>query len=140
MEWTEEQQEAINQIVKERLSREKAKYSELELAFKELESQHKDVSDKFTQAQKDIEELPQLKRKLVIGEVLKETGLPEYLADRLIGNTREELVADASKLAENLGTTQPVKGISKTPQGNGEVPKKGMDLVINKMKNTEMKR
>lgn len=140
MEWNEEQQEAINQIVKERLSREKAKFSELELAFKELESQHKEVCDKFAQAQKDIEELPQLRRKLVIEEVIKETSLPAYLADRLVGETREELLQDAQKLSESLGTLQPIKGISKTPQGNGEIPKKGMQLIIDKMQNTDYKR
>lgn len=118
-------QEQLESVLKERLERERAKYAKFEeykAAAQELETykgkhfedQIKDLQGKLTQAQDAAKghqtalEEANARAKAAEGKYLRsavalEKHLPAELADRLRGETREELISDAEALAKLVG-------------------------------------
>ncbi|MDY6064949.1 MAG: hypothetical protein SPI59_01320 [Finegoldia sp.] len=113
-------QEELDQIIKERLSRERAKYSDyedlkktkadLEEQINNLNALLEDSKTKATSYDKDIEGLKKKisdyeteKTKLNIG--LK-NGVPYELISRLKGTNEEEITADARSLSKILKKSQ----------------------------------
>jgi len=96
-------QDELNAKISARLDREKTKYAELQQQFDDLQAKIQDA------------ELDSLKKK-----ILASKELPEDLAARLNGNTEEELVADAEKLAAIVNAKKSV-GRNTNPADNGPV-------------------
>jgi len=67
------------------------------------DSQRTDTEKVTARAEKAEKELGELKPRLLRMEVAYETGLPKELAHRLVGNTKEELEADAKELMKLSG-------------------------------------
>lgn len=111
----------------------------------EQADEKKDSSDSDDDALKKIEELQaavaalqeanakQAEEKLAAEakDVAKSHGIPEGMADRLKGKTREELEADAKSLAQVLGTraTDPTQGQG----GNGGARRSLGDVITAKI-------
>jgi len=77
-----------------------------------LDKQQKDEEKKLKDEGKYKEllesrdkELNDLRVKALRLEVASEKKIPSFFADRLVGSTKEELIADAERLSANLGTT-----------------------------------
>lgn len=113
----------VDRIVKERLEREKAKAQEREQkAREEAERKAAEEQGKFKelyeQAQARIEQEEKARKalelKMLRQQVAKQVGIPDALADRLVGETQEELEADAKQLLETLPKADP-----KAPSLNG---------------------
>ncbi|MDN5725166.1 MAG: DUF4355 domain-containing protein [Propionibacteriales bacterium] len=96
----------LDRIVEARLARERAKYTGFDdykskaEQFDELQEANKTELEKATaRAEKAETELNETRSLQVRTEVASAKGLPAELAGRLAGNTREELEADADKIA-----------------------------------------
>jgi len=95
-------------------------------AFEKAEAERKQAemteSERAAAKIKEYEnELAQLKRRELLRKVADEAGLPSALAERLQGNTEEELKADAAKLLELVPKPDPKKpNLSPTNPGNAE--------------------
>lgn len=87
----------------------KAKLEEFERAqMTDQEKQAADLKKALDRVAELESEIATGKRQKMVAEVLKDANLPAEMADRLCGDTVEELTADAQKLAE-------VMGFDKTP-------------------------
>lgn len=137
-------QEQLESVLKERLEREKAKYARFEeykaaaqeleaLKGKHYEDQIKDLQGKLADAQEAAKghqtalEEANARAKTAEGKLLRSTvalekHLPPELADRLKGETREELLSDAESLAKLMGA-------GPAPMAMGE-PRPGKDQVL----------
>lgn len=102
MTFSPEQQEEVNRIIGERLAREKTKYQELEATLDQLKKESKELKTKNEELEAQVTELPDLKRGVLVAEVIQELGLPTRFASRIKGDTREEVVADATSLKADL--------------------------------------
>lgn len=103
----------LDRIVESRLQRERAKYAGFDdlkakaTKFDELEQANKTELEKATsRADKAEKELAQARAAQLRTEVAIAKQLPAELAQRLSGTTREELEADADKLAGLLAPKQ----------------------------------
>ena len=103
-------QEELNRIISERVARERAKtadYADLKAKaakFDEIDAQSKSAVEKATERAAAIErERDQAQARLNRLEVALEKGLSPSQAKRLVGDTREELEADADELLKDLG-------------------------------------
>ena len=96
-------QDELNAKISARLEREKTKYADLQQQFDDLQAKIRDA------------EFESLKKK-----ILASKELPEELAARLKGETEEELVADAEKLASIINAKKSV-GRNTNPADNGSV-------------------
>ena len=97
-------QEDVDRFIQERLAREKARYSD----YDEIKAENADLKAK---AEKNGREtLSALKI-----DVAKAFKLPEKMASRLAGTSKEELEADAKKLLEEIGPKEPVGGGGNPP-------------------------
>lgn len=103
-------QDELNRIVAERVARERGKYADYNdlkakaAKFDEIDAQSKSEVEKATEKAAAIErERDQAQARLDRLEVALEKGLSPSQAKRLVGNTREELVADADELLKDLG-------------------------------------
>ena len=131
-------QEEFDAAIKERLSREKAKYSDydqLKSRVEELEKENgglKSTIEATNQSKADADkQLEDLQNQISGYEmanlktrVALQHGLPYDLADRLQGNDEESFKADAERLAEYIKKSQSV------------APVRDSEPVLEKTKNT----
>lgn len=103
-------QSDVDKIVQERLARERAKFSDYDEIRAELEAtraDHAALKAENTDLKAQIAErdskMKDSELKAQKAEIAKKAGLSEALADRLQGTTEEELLADATRLAESIG-------------------------------------
>lgn len=123
-------QEELNSIIGERLRREREtvtkeyeqKITEKDGEIGTLKTSITDLSKQLEDANKSISEIPALKEKIqgyerasVKSRVAREVGIPYELADRLSGETEEDLRKDAEGLRKLIGQVQPA-----APKANGE--------------------
>jgi len=109
---------------------EKAKTLEQRLA--EIEAERKKAEEERLKeeqrwrelAEKYEQELRRTKRAYLAAKVAQEVGLPPVLAERLRGETEEEMRQDAQQLAELLKAAQPQRGI---PPSGGQPGGKALD-------------
>ena len=121
-------QEEFDAAIKERLSREKAKYSDydqLKSRVTELETENVDLKSTIeanNQSKADADkQLEEMQSKIAGYEtaslrtrVALQHGLPYDLADRLQGTDEESLKVDAERLAGFIKKTQPVAPVRET--------------------------
>ena len=121
-------QEEFDAAIKERLSREKAKYSDydqLKSRVTELETENvglKSTIEATNQSKADTDkQLEELQSKIAGYEtaslrtrVALQHGLPYDLADRLQGTDEESFKADAERLAGYMKRAQPVAPVRET--------------------------
>jgi hypothetical protein len=120
-----ETQEQLDAIIKSRLDREKAKYSDydtlaekiknletentnLKQAITEKETSESTTASKIADLEKDV---TAWKNKSLKQQIAMKNGLPFDLADRLQGDTEESLNEDAERLASLVSVknyTQPL--------------------------------
>ena len=108
-----ETQEQLDAIIKSRLDREKAKYSDYDTLvekIKNLETENTNlkqaITDKETSESMNLTRITDLekdvtawKNKSLKQQIAMKNGLPFDLADRLQGDTEESLNEDAERLA-----------------------------------------
>lgn len=121
-------QEEFDAAIKERLSREKAKYSDydqLKSRVTELETENVDLKSTIeannqskADANKQIEEMQNqisnYETASLRTRVALQYGLPYDLADRLQGTDEESFKADAERLAGYMKRAQPVAPVRET--------------------------
>jgi chromosome segregation ATPase len=115
-------QEELDNIIKDRLGREKSKQEEVEGQLNKLEQELAEVKKKNEQLKGAAEEVPVLKRQALVTEIATEYKLPKRIATRLSGDTREELEDDAKALLAELEAMQ-VAGVPGIPAGEPAEPK-----------------
>lgn len=120
-----ETQEQLDAIIKSRLDREKAKYSDYDTLaekIKNLETENTNlkqtITDKETSESSTASKIADLekdvtawKQKSLKQQIAMKNGLPFDLADRLQGDTEESLNEDAERLASLVSVknyTQPL--------------------------------
>lgn len=120
-----ETQEQLDAIIKSRLDREKAKYSDYDTLvekIKNLETENTNlkqaITDKETSESMNLTRITDLekdvtswKNKSLKQQIAMKNGLPFDLADRLQGDTEESLNEDAERLASLVSVknyTQPL--------------------------------
>ena len=115
-------QEEFDAAIKERLSREKSKYSDydqIKSRVTELEEENvglKSTIESTNQSKADADKQLEVLQNQIAGyetaslrtRVALQYGLPYDLADRLQGNDEENFKADAKRLAGFMKKTQPV--------------------------------
>lgn len=91
---------------------------ETERTLAETRTELETVNSELTKAQDAAKNVPELELKALKLEVAFESDLPKNLAMRLVGNTKEELQADAKSVAEALPTPHPNlhQGGNQTPE------------------------
>lgn len=114
-------QEELNSIVEKRLARERAKYADYDEIAKKAAEFDKTQEASKTEIQKATERAEKAEKALadatsssLRSEVALSKGLTPTQAKRLVGNTREELEADADELLSDLGDQKP--GGPRAPQ------------------------
>lgn len=75
----------------------------------------KEVNDQLRQARQDLERLPTLEAENMRLRVALERGIPLALAERLKGETLEDLTADADNLLAAVGTGRQQRGSPGVP-------------------------
>jgi septal ring factor EnvC (AmiA/AmiB activator) len=139
-------QEELNAILKERLARQKesieknfADYEQLKKKVGDLESANQKLGQSATEsASKLIEYEKQIAEKdlkikgyeanSVKNRIALEVGLPFEMANRLKGETEEEIRKDAELLFKAIGASKPV-----APLANPEVPTDGKNQAYQNM-------
>lgn len=126
-----ETQEELDRIIGDRLEREKAKATKNEESFKaEIESLKKTISDSqatitdLTEKQNGhADEVANLTKQIasykireIKHQIAHQNGLPYELAERLTGDTEEELTKDAETLKGLMGASKPVETPKYTPE------------------------
>jgi hypothetical protein len=124
----------VDEIVKDRLAREKAKYADYDQIKAELEAtraSHAELKAENTALKADLADrdgkLRDSETRAMKAEIAKAAGLPEGLADRLQGTTPEELEADAKRLAEAMGPG-PAVGAGTAPPVEAKRPLTRADI------------
>ena len=121
-------QEEFDAAIKERLSREKAKYSDydqLKSRVTELETENvglKSTIEANNQSKSESDKQLEEMQKQIAGyetaslrtRIALQHGLPYDLADRLQGTDEESLKVDAERLAGFIKKTQPVAPVRET--------------------------
>lgn len=114
-----ETQEQLDAIIKSRLDREKAKYSDYDTLaekIKKLETENTNlkqtITDKETSESTSLTRISELekdvttwKQKSLKQQIAMKNGLPFDLADRLQGDSEESLNEDAERLASLVNVT-----------------------------------
>lgn len=123
-------QEEFDKIIGERLRRERdtvTKSFEQKMAEKDTENSKlkadvEAVNKRLEEANQKIAGIPDLEKKVkayevasVKSKVARETGIPYELAERLSGETEEDIRKDAEGLRKVIGAQQP-----KAPSAGGE--------------------
>lgn len=143
-------QEEFDAAIKERLSREKAKYSDydkLKSRVEELETENvglKSTIEASNQSKEDSDkQLEDLQNKIAGYEtaslrtrIALKHGLPYDLADRLQGNDEESFEADAERLAGFIKRTQPVAPIRETEPQVGDNKTMQMKSMLRELNHT----
>jgi len=103
-------QDELNKIISERIARERSKFADYKdlqakaAKFDEIEQASKSEIEKATEKAAVVErERDEAVTRLARLEVALDKGLTPSQAKRLVGNTREELEADADQLLKDLG-------------------------------------
>jgi hypothetical protein len=115
----------VDRMIRDRLAREREKYSDYDELKKAADAAGKDKSqiEKLTQS---IETLTQRAEKadheIARRDVAAEFGLTPREAKRLTGKTLDDLRADAKEMVEDLGIDVEArkKGVTTAPQGTTE--------------------
>ncbi|MBQ6722488.1 MAG: hypothetical protein IJQ88_10015 [Clostridia bacterium] len=127
-------QEELNNIIGERLKRERetvtkelqeqitAKNGEISKAKTDLEALNK----KLEEANQKISGIPALEEKIkgyekasVKSKVAREIGIPYELAERLNGETEEDIRKDAESMKKLIGANTPTAPLKNTESGSG---------------------
>lgn len=145
-------QEELNNIIGERLRRERetvSKEFEQQIAAKDTEigtlrTDAETIKKQLEDANQKLAGLPDLENKLkgyevasVKSKVAREAGLPYELAERLTGETEEELRKDAEALRKLMGSgqkTAPLAGGERSGGKPGSTENAGWRKVIQDMK------
>lgn len=105
----------VDTLMSEKQNRETEKLKE--------EGKYKDL---LTQREKELNDL---KARQLRFEVASEKEIPSFLVDRLVGNTKEELVVDAEKILTELNkTTKQADKKQQTIPNNPDTQSKETDL------------
>lgn len=137
-------QAEVDKLVKDRLERDRKKYvdyEDLKAAKAELD---KIKTENMTEAEKLKAELEAVKtakaeaeakvkaseRKSTVTSLLLKAGISINLADRIKGDTEEEIQADIDSLKEIVKTTTSGAGGSFPPSGGGKGDEKNADLGV----------
>ena len=130
---TIETQEELDRIITERLEREKAKATKNEESYKtEIESLKKTLSEnqatitELTDKQNGhADQVAELNKQIasdkireIKHQIAHQNGLPYELAERLTGETEEDLTKDAETLKGLMGASKP----QEIPKYNPETP------------------
>lgn len=128
-----ETQEQLDKIIGERIARAKQRAAEEYSDYEALKTQNADYATQISQLNEQLQkqteagkgaevELADLKAKVqsyelasVKTKIALELGIPYQMADRLNGNSEEEIREDAKLMKGCFGSTQPV-----APLGSGE--------------------
>ena len=143
-------QEEFDAAIKERLSREKAKYSDydqLKSRVTELETENVDLKSTIeatNQSKADADkQLEDMQKKIADYEkaslrtrIALQHGLPYDLADRLQGTDEESLKADAERLAGFMKKSQPVAPIRDSEPHVGDSKTMQMKSMLRELNNT----
>ena len=143
-------QEEFDAAIKERLSREKAKYSDyeqLKSRVTELETENvglKSTIETTNQSKADTDkQLEELQNQIAGYEtaslrtrVALQYGLPYDLADRLQGTDEDSFKADAERLAGFIKRTQPVAPIRETEPQVGDNKTMQMKSMLRELNHT----
>jgi len=113
-------QEDVDKIVQERLARERAKFSDydrIKAELEEIREDHASLKAVNTDLKAELADRDGKLRETQRAEIAKKAGLPEALSSRIQGETEEELLADAKRLAESLGPGPAVGSGTAPPTG-----------------------
>lgn len=125
-------QEAFNEAIRERLERERAKFSDYEtlkgkaaqfdqLSAQKYPEQIAALQKQLETVQKDTDRANAAEAKLLKIAVAQKKGIPVELAERLTGSTEEELTKDAESFSGFLrpAAPPPLARLSDPPADNG---------------------
>ena len=143
-------QEEFDAAIKERLSREKAKYSDydqLKSLVEDLKKENVDLkstieadSQSKADADKQLEDLQNqiagYETASLRTRIALQHGLPYDLADRLQGTDEESFKADAERLAGFIKRTQPVAPIRETEPQVGDNKTMQMKSMLRELNHT----
>lgn len=143
-------QEEFDAAIKERLSREKAKYSDydqLKSRVAELEEENvglKSTIEANNQSKVDADKQLEEMQKQIAGyetaslrtRVALQYGLPYDLADRLQGTDEESFKADAERLAGYMKRAQPVAPVREIEPQVGDSKTMQMKSMLRELNNT----
>ena len=143
-------QEEFDAAIKERLSREKAKYSDydqLKSRVEELETENvglKSTIEANRQSKADDEKQLEELQNQVSGyetaslrtRIALQYGLPYDLADRLQGTDEESLKVDAERLAGYMKRAQPVAPVRETEPQVGDNKTMQMKSMLRELNHT----
>ena len=141
-------QEEFDAAIKERLSREKAKYSDydqLKSRIKELETENvglKSTIEANNQSKADADkQLEDMQKQISNYEtaslrtrVALQHGLPYDLADRLQGTDEESLKADAERLAGFMKSTESIPPLKTNEPSLGDDKDAALKGMLHKMR------
>lgn len=112
----------VDRIVADRLTRERGKFADFDsykqkaAKFDELEAAQKTAEQRAAEALTAAEtRATAAERRALLLEVATEKGLTAAQAKRLVGNSREELLADADEFLGSLPGAQPQQNSSRRP-------------------------
>lgn len=135
----------VDRIVADRLSREKAKYSDYDELkakadqFDEAEAANKSEADKLRDENEALKtKLSEGESKALRAQIAMEKGLTAAQAKRLVGATQEELEADADEILEAFpaatsGATPPPSQTPTPDLKGGTDPTEPADVDIRKL-------
>ncbi len=131
-------QEELNTVIGERLKRERetvTKEFQAQITAKDgeiagLKEAQADLNKKLEDANQKISGIPALEEKIkgyerasVKSKVAREIGIPFELAERLNGETEEDIRKDAESLKKTIGSAQPTAPLySRDGNGNSDKP------------------
>ncbi|MBQ6609276.1 MAG: hypothetical protein IJH70_02460 [Oscillospiraceae bacterium] len=120
-------QEELNQVISQRLeqarSAERAKFADYDSIKTQLAGLQKDVTAKDTTIADLQGQLKTSRSDLVKTRIALEKGIPQELCSRLVGETEEEIRADADKLAGLMTkpkTAPPLKDTENESKGDSK--------------------
>lgn len=112
----------VDRIVAERLTRERGKFADYDQLKTKASEFDKLADAQKTEAQKAAEALTAAEakaqaaeRRALLLEVAAEKGITAAQAKRLVGSTREELLADADEFLQSLPGGQPQQASGRRP-------------------------
>ena len=143
-------QEEFDAAIKERLSREKAKYSDydqIKSLVEDLKKENVDLKSTIEanhQSKEDADKQLEVLQNQIAGyetaslrtRIALQYGLPYDLADRLQGTDEESFKADAERLAGYMKRAQPVAPVRETEPQVGDNKTMQMKSMLRELNNT----
>ena len=143
-------QEEFDAAIKERLSREKAKYSDydqIKSLVEDLKKENVDLKSTIEanhQSKEDADKQLEVLQNQIAGyetaslrtRIALQYGLPYDLADRLQGTDEESFKADAERLAGYMKRAQPVAPVRETEPQVGDNKTMPMKSMLRELNNT----